>query len=187
VVAGVEYEVDCIIYASGFEVGTPFERRAGYDVTGRDGVKLSARWADGMVTKHGTHVHGFPNLFVVQVQHGANLISNVPHNLTEAGKTIAMIVKHAIDSGAAEVEVAKEAEDAWLELLHSGPGTFFGTTECTPGYYNNEGQPTVHGRDFLVGFPLGAMAYFEYLDGWRKSGTFEGLVFRGERRALHTA
>ena len=61
VVAGVEYEVDCIIYASGFEVGTPFTRRAGYDMTGRDGVKLSEAWADGMRTKHGIHVHGFPN------------------------------------------------------------------------------------------------------------------------------
>ena len=82
VVAGVEYEVDCIIYASGFEVGTPHTRRAGYDMTGRDGVKLSEYWADGMRTKHGIHVHGFPNAFLVQPTQGANLISNVPHNLT---------------------------------------------------------------------------------------------------------
>jgi len=113
------------------------------------------------------------------VQHGANLISNVPHNLTEAGKTIAMILTHARKSRAVDIEVTKKAEDDWMELLLSGPGTFLGTTECTPGYYNNEGQPTVHGRDFLRGFPLGATAYFQYLDGWRASGTFEGLVFRG--------
>ena len=56
VVQGVEYEVDCIIYASGFEVGTEYTRRTGYDMTGRDGVKLSEYWADGMRTKHGTHV-----------------------------------------------------------------------------------------------------------------------------------
>jgi cyclohexanone monooxygenase len=189
VVAGVEYEVDCIVYASGFEVGTEHTRRMGFDPIGRGGVRLSEYWAEGMRTKHGTHVHGFPNLFVVQVQHGANLVSNVPHNLTEAGRTIALIVRHAIGAGAAEVEVTKEAEDAWLELLHSGPGSFLGTTECTPGYYNQEGQPTVHGRDFLVGFPLGAMAYFEYLEGWRTSGTFEGLEFRDEKHgqpaALH--
>ncbi len=100
VVQGVEYEVDCIIYASGFEVGTEYTRRTGYDITGRDGVKLSEHWADGMRTKHGTHVHGFPNAFIVQPTQGANLISNVPHNLTEAGKTIAMIVRHALDNGA---------------------------------------------------------------------------------------
>ena len=83
--AGVEYEVDCIIYASGFEVGTPHTRRAGFDMTGRDGVKLSEHWAEGMRTMHGIHVHGFPNAFLVQPTQGANLISNVPHNLTESG------------------------------------------------------------------------------------------------------
>ncbi len=178
VAGGVEYEVDCIIYASGFEFGTSHTRRMGFDPVGRDGMRLSAYWADGMRTKHGMFVHGFPNLFIVQPGHGANLISNVPHNLTESAKTIALILQHAHAAGAIEVEVAKEAEDAWLELLHSGPGTFFGSTECTPGYYNNEGQPTVAGRDFILGYPLGAMAYFEYLEHWRKTGTFDGLEFR---------
>ncbi|HEX4904465.1 MAG TPA: NAD(P)/FAD-dependent oxidoreductase, partial [Acidimicrobiales bacterium] len=96
VVAGTEYEVDCIIYASGFEVGTEYTSRAGYDPKGRDGVRLSDYWAEGMRTKHGIHVHGFPNLFIVQPTQGANLISNVPHNLTESGRTIAVTVKHAL-------------------------------------------------------------------------------------------
>ena len=177
VAAGVEYEVDCIIYASGFEVGTPFERRAGYDVTGRDGVKLSERWADGMVTKHGTHVHGFPNAFIVQVAQGANLISNVPHNFTEAGLTIAMTIRHALDCGHREVEVTEEAEDAWMDLLRSAPqiGTI-GSLECTPGYYNNEGHGG--GIDWFLGYPGGAVAYFEYLKQWRNQGDFAGLEFR---------
>ena len=175
---GQHHEVDCIIYASGFEVGTEYTRRTGYDLTGRDGVRLSSYWADGMRTKHGTHVHGFPNLFIVQPTQGANLISNVPHNLTEAGKTIAIIVKHALDHGFQEVEVTKEAEDAWIELLLSGPDLeIIGSADCTPGYYNNEGQP---GRDrqSFVGYPGGAMAYFQYLDAWRTTGDFEGLDFR---------
>jgi cyclohexanone monooxygenase len=180
---GVEYEVDCIVYASGFEVGTEHTRRMGFDPVGRGGVRMSELWAEGMRTKHGMFVHGFPNLFVVQVSQGANLISNVPHNLTEAGKTIGMILTHANDVGATEVEVTKKAQDDWMELLFSGPGTFFGTTDCTPGYYNGEGQPTVHGRDFVTGYPLGATAYFQYLDGWRASGTFEGLEFRAGRGA----
>ena len=131
-----------------------------------------------MRTKHGTHVHGFPNAFIVQPTQGANLISNVPHNLTESGKTIAMIVKHAIDNGCREVEVTKEAEDAWVELLLSGPELgIIGSPDCTPGYYNNEGQPGGN-RQFFVGYPMGAMAYFQYLDAWRNKGDFEGLEFR---------
>lgn len=178
VVNGTEYELDCIIYASGFEVGTPYERRSGYDMVGRDGLKLSEYWAEGMRTKHGTHVHGFPNAFIVQPTQGANLISNVPHNLTEAGKTIAMIVRHALDNNYKEVEVTKEAEDEWIELLLSGPGRMIGSQDCTPGYYNNEGQDPGPQARYHVGYPQGAMAYFKYLEEWRNTGTFKGLTFK---------
>jgi cyclohexanone monooxygenase len=177
VAAGVEYEVDCIIFASGFEVGTEYTRRAGFDLTGRDGRKLSDHWKDGMRTLHGIHVHGFPNAFLVQPTQGANLISNVPHNLTESGRTIAAIVRHALDAGARRVEVTKEAEDAWIDLLLSGPGMFLGSPDCTPGYYNNEGQDAGPARAFFVGYPAGAMAFFRYIDEWRSSGRFEGLAF----------
>jgi cyclohexanone monooxygenase len=178
VVAGVEYPVDCIIYASGFEVGTEYKRRAGFDLTGRGGMLLSQRWAQGMRTKHGIHVHGFPNAFIVQPTQGANLISNVPHNLTEAGKTIAAIVRHALDVHAREVEVTQQAEDAWIALLLSGPGMLIGSQDCTPGYYNNEGQDAGLRAKLNVGYPAGSSAYFRYLDEWRTSGRFEGLEFR---------
>jgi cation diffusion facilitator CzcD-associated flavoprotein CzcO len=178
VVAGVEYEVDCIIYASGFEVGTEFTRRAGFDLTGRDGLRLSDYWGDGMRTLHGIHVHGFPNVFIVQPTQGANLISNVPHNLTESGRTIAAIIRRALDEGSREVEVTKEAEDAWIDLLLSGPGSIIGSPDCTPGYYNNEGQDAGPARQLFVGYPHGAMAFFRYIDEWRSSGDFAGLEFR---------
>jgi len=180
VVAGTEYPVDCIVYASGFEVGTPYERRAGFDVTGRGGTRLSQRWADGMRSLHGIHVHGFPNLFFVQPTQGANLISNIPHNLTEAARTIAAVARHALDTGAREVEVTQAAEEAWVRLLLSGPGTLIGSLDCTPGYYNNEGQDAGMRARLNVGYPLGPQAYFRYLDGWRGSGRFEGLEFRPE-------
>ena len=178
VVAGVEYEVDCIIYASGFEVGTEYKRRAGFDLTGRDGLKLSQAWGEGMKSKHGLHVHGFPNAFFVQPTQGANLISNVPHNLTESGRTIAVIVRFALDQDARQVEVTQEAQDAWVELLLSGMGRMMGAADCTPGYYNNEGKDPGPAARLNVGYPAGPTAYFNYLDGWRNSGEFEGLAFR---------
>ncbi len=177
VVAGVEYEVDCIIYASGFEVGTEYKRRAGFDLTGRHGLKLSQAWAEGMKTKHGIHVHGFPNAFFVQPTQGANLISNVPHNLTESGRTIAMTVKHALDGGYRQVEVTEEAQAAWVALLLTGMGRMMGAPDCTPGYYNNEGQTPGPGAQLNVGYPAGATAFFTYIDAWRSSGAFEGLAF----------
>ena len=178
VVAGKEYKLDCIIYASGFEVGTEYKRRAGFDLTGRGGVKLSDHWASGMRTKHGIHVHGFPNAFFVQPTQGANLISNVPHNLTEAAKTIALMIRHAQANGFKEIEVTKEAEDRWVELLLTGAGRMIGSPDCTPGYYNNEGREPGPAAKLNVGHPAGPMAYFKYIDGWRNSGQFEGLQFR---------
>lgn len=178
VVAGVETEVDCIIYASGFEVGTDYKRRAGFDLTGRNGLRLSQAWGEGMRSKHGIHVHGFPNAFFVQPTQGANLISNVPHNLTESGRSIVMTVKHALDRGHTQVEVTQEAQDAWVELLLTGTGRMTGGPDCTPGYYNNEGQTPGPAARLNVGYPSGATAFFNYIAAWRNSGEFEGLAFQ---------
>ncbi len=176
VVAGRLYPLDCIIFASGFEVGTPYERRAGFEVTGRDGVTLASHWTSGMRTLHGIHVRSFPNLFFVQPTQGANLISNVPHNITDSALTIASVVGHAVDRGLSAVEPSQEAEDAWVELLLSGPGSMIGGADCTPGYYNNEGHDT--GAFLGRGYPYGPSAYFVYIDKWRNSGTFDGLEFQ---------
>ncbi len=178
-VDGVHYELDCLIFASGFEVGTGYDRRAGFDPAGRGGIHLSDRWADGMESLHGIHVHGFPNLFIVGPGQGANLISNITHNLTEAGSTIAAILRHALDTGADEVEVTEAAEQAWVQLLESNEGAFIGSPDCTPGYYNNEGGPIGRRERLgLSGYPQGPVAYFEYIDKWRTSGQFEGLDFK---------
>jgi cation diffusion facilitator CzcD-associated flavoprotein CzcO len=177
-VDGTHYPLDCLVFASGFEVGTAYERRSGYDTIGRDGCRLSDWWQNGMRSMHGIHVHGFPNLFVIGFAQGANLISNVTSNLADAGVTIAAVIRHALDTGADEVEVTADAEEAWLELLESSPMSFIGNADCTPGYYNNEGQPLSSGARFMMsGYPLGPVAYWEYIDGWRTSGAFEGLEF----------
>ena len=176
VVAGVEYPVDCIIYASGFEVGTEPIRRYGFDLTGRDGTRLSDYWAGGMRSMHGVHVHGFPNAFLVQLGQGGNFVANVPHNLNDAAKTVAAIVRHMRDGGFGEVEVGRAAEDAWMEQLAPNPVMTSFLAACTPGYYNNEGQgPSPH--SLLAGYQQGAPAYFRYIDQWRNSGEFAGLKF----------
>jgi cation diffusion facilitator CzcD-associated flavoprotein CzcO len=176
VVGGVEYPVDCIIYASGFEVGTSPTRRTGFDVTGRDGVLLSEYWADGMRTMHGIHMHGFPNAFVVQLSQGANFVANVPHNLSDSAKTVAAVVSHAAAGGYRLVEVTQEAQDAWMELMIANPvmRRFLGT--CTPGYYNNEGGE-LSAHSLFGGYVHGAAAFFRYIEQWRRSGDFAGLSF----------
>jgi cyclohexanone monooxygenase len=179
VVAGVEYPVDCIIYASGFEVGTPATRRFGFDLTGAGGLRLSDYWSEGMRTMHGIYSHGFPNAFFVQISQGGNFLANVPHNLADAARSVAGVVSHAINSGQRRVEVTSAAEDAWMEQLTPSPVITSFLAECTPGYYNNEGQIPEGRKAFLfTGYPLGPAAYFRYSEQWRNSGAFEGLEFR---------
>jgi cation diffusion facilitator CzcD-associated flavoprotein CzcO len=179
VVDAREYELDCLIYASGFEVGTQYARRSGFDMVGRDGLALSEHWIDGMQSLHGIHMRGFPNAFLVSPAQGANLISNIPHNLTESGATIAAVVRHALDEGSTEVEVSEQAERDWVTMLEERGRTFGNDPTCTPGYYNNEGQePSPRAKRDFVGYPDGPVAFFQYIAEWRESGEFAGLEFR---------
>jgi cyclohexanone monooxygenase len=174
VVAGVEYPVDCIIYASGFEVGTEPIRRYGFDLTGRDGVRLSAYWSPAMRSMHGVHVHGFPNAFHIQIWQGGTFVANVPHNLNDAAKSVAAVVRHMTDNGFRQVEVSRAAEDAWLEQLVPNAIMVSFLANCTPGYYNDEGS----GRSQLFGgYQQGPPAYFRYIEQWRNAGDFAGLDF----------
>jgi len=177
--AGTHVGLDVLIFASGFEVGTDHARRSGFETIGRDGETLGDHWADGMRTLHGMHVQGFPNAFVVGLAQGANLVSNVTHNLVEAATTIAAVVAHARSVGAVEVEATAEAEAAWVDLIESSERGFLGDPDCTPGYYNNEGD-TIGPKQRLgmSRYPDGPLAYFDYIERWRNDGSFEGLTFR---------
>jgi cyclohexanone monooxygenase len=177
-VAGRHYEVDCIIYASGFEVGTAHERRAGFDIAGVGGRRLSEAWSEGMRTLHGLHVAGFPNAFIVQFAQGSNFVINVPHNWTDAGDTIAAILTHARETGARRIEATPQAQAAWVDLLLQGLGPMAGAApDCTPGYYNNEGKGLDEKARYAVGHPAGPVAFFQHIANWRSSGRFEGLAF----------
>jgi hypothetical protein len=137
-----------------------------------------------MRSLNGIHVHGFPNMFIVGPSQGANLISNITHNLTEAGATIASVVAHALNVGADEVEVSEAAEQAWVAKLEDGGQSLLADPDCTPGYYNNEGRPV--GRRELLNagrYPDGPVAYFNYIGLWRNSGEFEGLEYRSNGAA----
>lgn len=178
-VNGTHYELDCLVIASGFEVGTPYTRRSGYDVEGKNNVTLSSYWEDGMRSLHGIHVNNFPNLFILGPSQGANLISNIPHNYVANSVVIASTIAHAMKKEAKEIEVTEDAENHWIDFITSSQRGLRGGNDCTPGYYNNEGGPMGR-REQLnsSGHPGGPVAYFEYIEQWRLSGDFAGLEFR---------
>ena len=174
---GKHYEVDCIIYASGFEFGANFQLKTGFDLKGRGGEMLSEHWANGLRTLHGMHIHGFPNAFMVQMNQAANMVSNIPHNIVDHAKTIAQVVSHAESEGYAEVEPTPEAEAAWVDLILTGEGSMVTSADCTPGFWNNEGQGWSKEFRQAQGHPGGAQGFFEHIEKWRQTGEFEGLRF----------
>ncbi|MCC7266706.1 MAG: NAD(P)/FAD-dependent oxidoreductase [Caulobacteraceae bacterium] len=174
VVDGTEYELDCLIYATGFEVGTGYTRQSGYDVHGRGGQALSAKWKDGVSTFHGFLTRGFPNLFIISnVQSG--FTANFPHMLSAQAKHIAYVAKAAGDAQATVVEPTQDAEDAWVEeIVSSALLRQKFQEECTPGYYNNEGQPSaLAARNGFYG--KGSIAFIQMIEAWRDEGTLKGL------------
>jgi cyclohexanone monooxygenase len=174
IVNGKEYELDCLIYATGFEVGTEYARRAGYEVHGRDGVTLTEKWAEGASTLHGFYSRGFPNCFVVSiVQSGFS--ANFPHMLDEQSKHLAYVLAHAEQHDITLVEASQEAEDAWVQtIVDLAQYNVRFLEACTPGYYNNEGRPadrTVRNGSYGAGSP----AFITLLEQWRDAGDLAGL------------
>jgi cyclohexanone monooxygenase len=177
VAAGRLHEVDCLIYATGFEVGTAYTRRAGCELFGRGGLRLSQKWAPGVATLHGVQTRGFPNCFFLSPAQ-AGFTANFPHLLQQQSLHVAYIVAHAVQNGLREVEVSAEAEAQWVaDVVRLSQMNLDFFEQCTPGYYNNEGKPAERsGQNGFYGG--GPVEYFRILREWRERGDLAGLELR---------
>ena len=173
---GREYAVDCIIYASGFEITTSFKRRVGFDIKGRDGVLLHDHWANGYKTLHGFATNGFPNWFYIGVsQNGLSV--NMTAMFDDQAQHIAYIIAEAKKRGVTEVEPTPEAQDAWVSTIKKLSVVNRAYLEsCTPGYYNNEGD--LEGGQAGQTYAPGINAFNALLAEWRNNGELQGLALR---------
>ncbi|MFT3811225.1 MAG: NAD(P)/FAD-dependent oxidoreductase [Micropepsaceae bacterium] len=171
---GQRYEVDCLIYATGFEVGTSYTRRSGYDLTGRDGIRLSDKWAEGVSTLHGLTTRGFPNAFLIQPSQ-SGFAANFPHMIDEQSRHIAYVITESLARQARSVEPSADAEADWVKtVMEVAVFRQKFQEECTPGYYNNEGKPNPLAiRNGPYG--KGPIAYVKVLEEWRAEGGLSGL------------
>jgi cyclohexanone monooxygenase len=174
---GREYEVDLIVYASGFETSPDLRRRTGVDVIGRDGVHYDDHRARGLKTLHGFCTRGFPNQFSIGISQNAFSV-NMTSMFDDQARHIAYIVSEAMARGARTVEPTEQGQNAWAEQLASpgsgGDGSGGFLSSCTPGYYNNEGRST-GGNSFLGAYPRGIGAFNQLLEDWRAAGDLDGL------------
>lgn len=174
---GVEHPVDCIIYASGFEISTAFRRRIGFEISGRDGLSLYDYYKDGFRTLHGHSSRNFPNWFYIGV--GQNGLSvNMTAMFDDQAQHIAYIIKEAKARGAVTVEPTAEAEEAWVEVIRSvAIANRDFQNACTPGYYNNEGGERSGGLNGQTYTP-GINKFNALLAEWRAQGDLAGLELR---------
>jgi cyclohexanone monooxygenase len=175
---GVEYEVDCIVFATGFEIGTALRRRMEFDIVGQGGRSLFEAWGEGLRTLHGHSTRGFPNWFFVGV--GQNGLSvNMTYMFDEQARHIAYIIQQTRDKGARTVQPTNEAQDAWVaEIRRASTLNEAFLNACTPGYYNGEGKFAQAVGNYAKEFYApGAGVFNAILAQWRDDGRLEGLEF----------
>ena len=176
---GQEYEVDCIIYASGFEITSSYERRLGIPIFGVGGQSIFEHWQNGMRSMHGLMVSGFPNLFMCGGGFVFQLGANYAHGIDVQARHVAYIISELASRGVQSANVSNMAEEQWIAdqldtkiagfVLGGSPDT------CTPGYYNQEGTTQRYRDVRRETYSKGVGAYIKLLREWRDKNELEGL------------
>jgi cation diffusion facilitator CzcD-associated flavoprotein CzcO len=169
-----EYDVDMIIYATGFDAITgAFDR---IEIRGRDGRRLRDKWADGPRTYLGLQSEGFPNLFTLVGPHNAATFCNIPRCIEQNVDWVTALIRHMRDTGYARVEATLEAERAWTEHVYdTGRRMLFTQVDSWMTGINSNlaGKQT---RTFLV-YAGGAPKYRQRCDEVAAGG-YVGFAFR---------
>ena len=179
IVAGKEYKLDCLVFATGFDFLLGYGRESGIEVIGPNGLTLKDHWSRGPRTLYGTQTHGFPNFFFNGLpQSGVGI--NFVHGSDEQVKHIAYLIDEARKSGSATIEPTEQAQDAWVDQIMEGSeGRRAFNDACTPSYYNYEGKRD-SSYDLYEFYAPGPMAYFRLLENYRQAGKLEGQEFKAK-------
>jgi cyclohexanone monooxygenase len=179
---GEEVELDCLIFATGFEITTEAHRRVDFDTLGRDGVSLYEHWKDGYRTLHGLAAHGFPNWFTIGINQNG-LSPNMTSMFDDQAVHVSYVIDEVMKRGAEAVEVTEDAEQAWVDEIVrlAGSGSTAFLEECTPGYYNREGTVGRGANMQNSPYAPGINAFNDLLQAWREQGDLAGMTLRAAR------
>jgi cyclohexanone monooxygenase len=172
------HEVDCIIYATGFEIVTTSHKAAGLDIVGRDGETLDEKWSDAVKSLHGLYTHGFPNLFIVAgLRQGAPTL-NFPHMAEEQATHAAAVVARLLRDRVKVMEVTQQAEDRWCETIIAKSNVNLDyIRDCTPSILNAEGHlEELAKQTFTTAYGGGPFEYVQLLKAWREGGYLSDLT-----------
>ncbi|MEM7003682.1 MAG: NAD(P)/FAD-dependent oxidoreductase [Pseudomonadota bacterium] len=133
---GESFPLDLLIYATGFEV----QKTGIYNqIVGKDGQDLDDKYADGVRTLLGIHTQGYPNLFIMG-GYQASFQFNLTDMLQTQGDHIAECIDYVRKNGYHALDPTHAAEEWWVQEVISHRGKTNRNAECTPGYYNFEGE-----------------------------------------------
>jgi cyclohexanone monooxygenase len=133
---GKQYELDLLIYATGFEV----QKTGIYNqIKGEGGLDLNDKYSDGIRTLVGIHSHGYPNLFIMG-GYQASFQFNLTDMLQSQGDHIAACIDYTRRHGYQTIDATPEAETWWVQQVIEHRGKTTRNQDCTPGYYNFEGE-----------------------------------------------
>ncbi|WP_345812312.1 NAD(P)/FAD-dependent oxidoreductase [Paraburkholderia sp. PREW-6R] len=185
VVAGGQlYKLDCLILATGFETGTNYVKRLGFEIHGTGGDALSGKWGNGLRTFHGMHVHGYPNLFFTGTTQTA-ITYNYTNMLLEQTAHLAHILAHSHETGATRIEADAEAEQQWCEeIRRMAPMLTSYFTYCTPSYFSNEGNPADAAGILSGAYGADPQLFWQTLRAWRDEKLYRGLTFSKPNRPV---
>ena len=174
---GQSYEVDCIIYATGFEVVTTSHKEGGFEIIGRGGQTIDEKWSKAVSTLHGMYTRGFPNLFFVAGYRQSGPTLNFPFCMDEQARHAAAIVGRMLEDGVKVMEVSQGAEDRWCQtIVEKSKVNLDYVRECTPSFYNGEGQLQELGKLIITtAYGGGPFEYFDILKDWRERGLLDDM------------
>ncbi|HZQ34409.1 MAG TPA: NAD(P)/FAD-dependent oxidoreductase [Dehalococcoidia bacterium] len=164
-----EYELDVIVFATGFDAMTGAFNRI--DIRGRGGEALKDKWAAGPKTYLGLASAGFPNLLMITGPGSPSVLSNMPVSIEQHVEWISRLVEDMRERGVDVVEADPQAEEAWVAHVNEvAEQTLFMLADSWYLGANIPGKPRV-----FMPYPGGVGVYREKCDEVRANG-YEGFI-----------
>ena len=107
------HEFDAIVYATGFDAMTG--AIVAVDMTGRNGIRLSEKWADGPVTYLGVTVRDFPNFFAITGPQSPSVLSNMSVSIEQHVEWVSDTIEAMRDQGFTSIAATETAEAGWQQ------------------------------------------------------------------------
>jgi cyclohexanone monooxygenase len=148
-----DYDLDVLIYATGFDAMTGALLKAG--IQGREGISLNDKWAGGPLAYLGLMMNGFPNLFTVTGPGSPSVLCNMLVAIEQHVNWIADCIGYVRDEGLSTIEPEEQAELDWVGHVNEvAEGTMYTTPSCNSWYLgaNIPGKPRIF-MPYVGGYP----------------------------------